>query len=316
MEKQDKIQTNNHFGLAGYCLVVFLFFLYANAVSLYGLKFAAGASVSWLTGAGIWFLKILFQSGDDPEGIDKPFCWHLFLLFPLFVPLALPIWLIPTILVISYLIAVASFGGQGKQIFNPVIVAVVFMLYGYGNNGLTEASRPFPASTNGYTVWTSGIPPRSDIRDIYSSVPASLAFSASIKGSIPNIPGSCYSSIILIASLVFSLFFKRCRIWWIVTFISILLFAYFIPHPKEFNIPFTNICFLGIMPSLFLCAIADITTLPKSVSGQIISALIFAGFAVLMIYKLPDILAPAYAFLLSQVFSPLIIDIIGAKHEQ
>lgn len=316
MEKQDKNKENSQFGLAGYCLLVFLFFLYANAVSLYGLKFAAGASISWLTGAGLWFLKILFQSGDDPEGVDKPFCWNLFLLFPLFIPLALPLWLIPTILVISYLISVVSFGGQGKHIFNPIIVAVVFMLYGYGNNGLTEPSRPFPSSTNGYIIWTSGIPPRSDIRDIFSSIPPNLAITASIKGSIPSIPGSCYSAIILIASLLFSIFFKRCRIWWVVAFLSIIAFAYFLPQPIGFNIHITNICILGIIPSLLLCGVADSTTLPKSVIGQVISAVIFAGFAVLMIYNLSDILAPAYAFLLSQVFSPLIIDIIGVKNEQ
>ena len=84
MEKQDEIMTNRQFGAIGYCLLVFLFIIFINAIGLYGLKFGASVLISWLTGAIIWSTRILFQSGDDPEGVDKPFGWHLFLLFPLF----------------------------------------------------------------------------------------------------------------------------------------------------------------------------------------------------------------------------------------
>ena len=97
MEETNKSKTKSYFGIEGYCFTLFLFFLYANSVNLYGLKFASGAAISWLTGATIWFLRILFQNGDDPDGVDKPFNWFLFLLFPLFIPLALPLWLIPFI---------------------------------------------------------------------------------------------------------------------------------------------------------------------------------------------------------------------------
>ena len=313
MDKEDKTNNISQFGIQGYCITVFLFFLYANAVSLYGLKFAAGAAISWLTGATIWCLRILFQSGDDPEGVDKPFCWFLFLLFPLFLPLALPLWLIPCILIINYLISVVAFGGYGKHIFNPIILAVVFLIYGYGSMGLTEPSRPFPPTKNGYLIWTSGIPPRSDIREIYSSVPVKIAFINSLNGSIPNIPGSSFSIIILIASLIISLIFNRCRIWWTVSFIAILLFAYFLPQPQNIDIPAINLLLLGIIPSLLFCGVADNTTIPESGTGQTIYAVIFAFFAVLMVFNSSSILAPAYAFLLSQIFSPLVIDIIGAK---
>ncbi len=311
MEKQDKKLENSQFGAQGYCMAIFLFILFINSVGLYGLKFAAGVALSWLTGGAIWGLRLLFQSGDDPEGVDKPFCWFLFLLFPLFIPLALPLWLIPTILIITYLISVSAFGGHGKQIFNPVIVAVVFMIYGYSHIGLTEASRPFPSSKDGYLVWTSGIPPKSDIRDIYSTIPKELAFSASLHGSIPTIPGSCFASIILIFSLLYSILFNRRRIWWIVSIVSICIFAHILPQPNSFNIPPTNLLFLGILPSLLLSGVADATTISESIFGQTITAIVFAGFAVFITYNSSNILAPAYAFLLTQVFSPLIIDIFG-----
>lgn len=316
MEKVDKIKAKSQFGAAGYCLTVFLFFLYLNSFGLFGTKFIAGVVISWFTGGAIWFLRILFQSGDDLEGVDKPFGWMLFLLFPLFLPLALPLWIIPCILIVCYLITVAAFGGHGRHIFNPVIVAAVFMMYGYGDMGLIDASRPFPNSREGYNVWTAGIPPRADIRDIYSSIPAKSAFKASLNGLIPSIPGSCYGSVILLASLVFSLVFRRCICWWIVSAVSICLFGWLLPQPADFSIPFTSILFMGIMPSLLLCGIADYSTLPESALGQSINAFIFAGFAVFMLYNSSNILMPVYGFLLAQVVSPLVIDMLGAKDEQ
>jgi hypothetical protein len=316
MNNTEKIRTNSQFGAAGYCLLVFLFFLYINSFGLYGIKFMTGALISWLTGGTIWVLRILFQSGDDPEGVDKPFGWMLFLLFPLFLPLALPLWIIPCILVVCYSITVAAFGGHGKHIFNPVIVAVVVMMYGYGDMGLIDASRPFPSSREGYRVWTSGIPPRADIRDVFSSIPARSAFVASLNGLIPSIPGSCYGSAILLASLVFALVFKRGLCWWFVSVVSICLFGWLLPQPSEFNIPFTNILFMGILPSLLLCGVADFTSLPKSALGQGINAVIFSVFAVFMLYNSSNILMPVYGFLLAQVVSPLVIDMLGAKDEQ
>ena len=271
--------------------------------------------ISWSTGAIIWSTRILFQSGDDPEGVDKPFGWFLFLLFPLFIPLALPLWLIPIILIISYLISITAFGGYGKHIFNPVIVAVVFMLYGYGDIGITEASRPFPTNKEGFIVWTSGIPPRTDIREVYSSFPLKSVFYASIKGLIPSIPGSCYGLTILLGSLILSLMFNRGKYWWLTSVISILIMSYILPPPQGFDLSGINPLILGIIPSLLLCGIADINTLPKSKAGQAINAVTFAVFSMLMYFYSNNILAPAYGFLLAQVFSPLLIDIIGVKNE-
>ncbi len=315
MEEQDRIKKNRQFGAMGYCLLIFLFIIFINSIGLYGLKFGASVIISWATGAILWIIRILFQSGDDPEGVDKPFGWHLFLLFPLFIPLALPLWLIPVILVISYLISITAFGGYGKHIFNPVIVAVVFMLYGYGEIGITEASRPFPTNKDGYIVWTSGIPPSADIRDVYSSFPQKSVIYASIKGLIPSIPGSCYGFTILIGSLIFALVFNRGKQWWLISVISILIFSYLLPQPKGFELSGINPLILGIIPSLILCGIADIHTLPKSNTGQTISAVTFAIFTMLMYFYSNNILAPAYGFLLAQVFSPLIIDIVGVKNE-
>ena len=315
MQNTIEIQKESEFGPCGYCLATFLFILYFNVIGLYGLKFAVGAVICWFTGGILWFLRLLFLKSEDEEGVDKPFPWYLFLLFPLFLPLAMPLWLIPAILVVSYLISVSAFGGYGKHIFNPIIVAVVFMLYGYGSNGILNASRPLQTDKSGYKIWTSGIPPRIDIREVFSEVEPSDLIPSSFKGLVPSVPGSSFGAIIFTASLFFSLVFKRRIIWWLCSVFSILAFSLLLPQPEAFSIsPFGSL-FLGIMPSLILAGIADFLTIPKSAGGQIVSAVFFGFFAVLMLFHSSDILAPAYGLLLSQVASPLFLDATGIKDE-
>lgn len=314
MNPTDK-KKNSDFGAFGYCLAVFLIILYFKVIGLYGLKFATGVVISWFTGGMLWFVRLLFQKADDKEGVDKPFNWYLFLLFPLFMPLSMPLWIIPVILLITYLVTVSAFGGHSKHIFNPIAVAVVFMLYGYGDAGLLNSSRPFAASDAGYKIWSSGIPPKSDIREVYSELDSSLALKGSLQGVIPTIPGSCFGIIVLAGSVIFSLCFKRRLIWCLTGIGSLLLFAFILPQPAICCIkPFCAL-FLGIMPSLILSGIADFTTLPQSWRGQILYGGLFGFFAALMMFYSPHILAPAYGLLLTQTIAPLLMDIAGLKND-
>lgn len=309
MSKSEELKENTDFGVAGYCLSVFLFILFFNAFGLYGQKFAAGVAISWGCGAVLWMVRVLFQSGSDPEGIDKPFNWQLFLLFPLFLPLAFPLWLIPVVLYMTYFLAVSAFGGQGKHIFNPVVVAVVFMLCGYGYTSVMHATRPFANPNDGYRVWTAGVPPRVDIRDVFSDIEPEKVCEASLKGYIPSLPGSCYGIVILIASFLYSLVFKRRLLWWIVAVGAVCSFAVLLKQPQEFCIAPINAIFVGIIPSLLLCGVADYTSIPNGLRPQIVYGIVFGFFSVLMFFYSSEILAPAYGFLLMQVISPLAVDI-------
>ena len=310
MDNTVKKDSNKDFGASGFCIAVFLFILFFCSAKLFGLKFIVGAIISWVTGAVIWFLKILFQPASDEEGVDKPFPWLLFLMFPLFIPLSLPSWLIPFILIVVYFLAVVAFGGHGNHIFNPVIVAVVFMLSGYSYLAVTGATRPFPAGVNGYTVYTAGVPPTADIRDVFASVPAEMALQISMNGSLPNIPGSCFSGYILFASFLYALIFRRRLVWWFMAVGSVCTFAWIFPKNPDFAIPPINVLLLGIMPSLILCAVSDFNTIPETHSRQVINAILFGAFTVFIALRSNEILAPCFGFLLTQIVSPLIEDIL------
>ena len=112
-----------------------------------------------------------------------------------------------------------------------------------------------------------------------------------------------------------SIVFNKRFIWWLISATGICLFGLLLPQPTPFDIPFSNLLFMGIMPSLLLCGAADFTTLPESKLEQCIYAFIFSAFSVFILFNSSNILAPAYGFLIAQVVSPLIIDMLGVKHE-
>lgn len=313
MENEGKAKESKVLAVAGYLLAVFLFFLYYRVTALYGLKFAASFGISLSTGVALWLLRLLFHYGKEDNGSYKDFSWRLFLLFPLFIPLALPLWLIPLILVAVYLLSISAFGGYGRHIFNPIVLAVVFMLHGYGDMGVIHPSRPLPKELSGYKIWTAGIPPTAIPVQMLSDIKAESAFILSMSGLMPNVPGSSFGAWILMASFLFSLFSKKTFYWWLMAVGFIFAFASFSPQNKAFEMPGINPLLFGIIPSLILSAVADSKSLPKPFSGQVINASLFGFFSILFLFNSSNILAPAYGFLLAQILSPLAIDLWEMK---
>ena len=247
------------------------------------------------------------------EPAQKPadrFGWSLFLLFPLFCPLALPLWLIPGILVATYIIVFNGFGGFGRHIFNPVAVAVVFMLVGYGHTASLHAVRPLPGPYDGFTIWNAGAPVAKPVWQIYADVPVDTLFQASFSGLLPAIPGSAFGLPLLLASAIFALAAGHRRIWWITSVLALQLWVMFFNGSVSLNISPLHPLFLGIIPSLLLVAVIDRHSLPDDMSGQIVSGLLFAFFALLFVFRSPDPLGPAYGFLLAQISAPLATDLI------
>ncbi len=250
-------------------------------------------------------------------GILKPaqlqadhFGWSLFLLFPLLCPLALPLWLIPGILVATYIIVFNGFGGFGRHIFNPVAVAVVFMLVGYGHTASLHAVRPLPGPYDGFSVWNAGAPVAMPVWHIYAMVPVGALFQASFSGLLPAIPGSAFGLPLLLASAVFSLAAGHRRVWWVTSVLALQLGVIILNGSVSLNISPLHPLFLGIIPALLLLAVIDRHSLPEDVPGQIISGLLFAFFALLFVFRSPDPLGPVYGLLLAQISAPLVTDLV------
>ena len=259
------------------------------------------------------------DSLDSLEPAQLPvdrFGWPLFLLFPLLCPLALPLWLIPGILVATYVIVFNGFGGFGRHIFNPVAVAVVFMLVGYDYTASLHAVRPLPGPHDGFTVWNAGAPVAMPVWQLYSRVPVDALFQASFSGLLPAIPGSAFGLPLLLASAVLAIAAGYRRIWWLTSVLALQLGVMLVSDSVSLNISPMHPLFLGIIPTLLLVAVIDRHSLPDDVPGQIVGGLLFAFFALIFVFRSPDLLGPAYALLLAQISAPLATDLIMRRFNQ
>lgn len=301
----------NNFGGTDWLLVLVLLPMYFVVWGRFGQKFAAAASLSLLTGVCCWFFALLQQAapGDVKAG-EIPFCWSLFLLFPLFYPLGLALWLIPFILIFAYLISISSFGGFRRHIFNPVAVAVILMLVGYSSTASLSASKPLPNTSSGYRIWSAGVPPTRPLWFYYAAVPTSKLVQASVTGDLPAIPGSAFPLPIMLLATSIALLSGRGRAWFLT-----LLFA--VPALTTIAINAGLISFspfhpllMGLLPSLLLIGVVDHHSLPQQFTAQLFSALLCAVLVLLFIIRSTNPLGPVYALLLMQVLTPLACDVL------
>lgn len=285
--------------------------LYASVWGRFGQKFAAAVGICLLTGLAAWFYAVISQPGEDRRDFYQvPFCWQLFVLFPLFVPLAMPLWLIPFILIISYVVAISSFGGFGRHFFNPVAFAVLFMFCGYATTASLGPSRPMPASEPAYAVWTAGMPPAKPLWQIYPEVATQDLVSATTGGNLPALPGSSFSGLILIIALLVILISRKRLVWPVFSLIFTAVLTWLALKNGWSGFSPAHPLLLGIFPSLLLVSVVDYSSLPETRSEQAVSALIFSALYLVFIIKADSALAPVSALLLARIVAPLVCDFL------
>lgn len=317
MEIHDRKQNN--FAGSDWLLPLVLLPLYFAVWGKFGQKFAAAVGLSLITGVGCWFVAVLsLPASQNFRAGDMPFCWSLFLLFPLYYPLGLALWVIPPLLIMTYLIVISSFGGYRRHLFNPLIVAVVLMLVGYGSTASLSASRPFAPEAQGYRIWSAGVPPTHPVWYYYATVPLEQLFSASYSCNLPAMPGSAYTLPLLILAAILAVFFRRGRAWFLTLVMATPGFSTLACWAGIIDWSPLHPLLLGLIPVIALTAVADQHTLPQNFSQQMLSALFFSALAIVFTLWSVNPLAAVYAFLLAQVMSPLLFDLLlpepgGAK---
>lgn len=263
----------------------------------YGLKFSLAVVVSWSTGLLVWFLRDVFTDSENNR-----FYWPLFVLFPLFIPLGLPLWIIPVNLLLAYFISISSFGGSGRHLFNPIVVCLVMLVCGYSSSASLTISRPFAAASEGFEIWTAGVTPSQSAFELYSSLTFTRLFPAAIKGNLPSIPGSAFPVFILALSFLYAIFTRRALVWWVSSVVALTLSAWLFNGGMTQHFTALHPLIAGVVPSLLLVAVVDAGTLPDSTIGQIASATLFASLVMLFWATSSQVLAPAFALLVAQIF--------------
>lgn len=314
MNQQSEPAKNSGIDRSDSLLILFLLPLYIFVCGRFGQKFAAAVLVSVATGTGLWLLALIMRPAERND-TERPFCWQLFMVFPLFYPLAMPLWLLPGILAAGYLISLSSFGGTGRQIFTPVAVALVFMLAGYGHTSAIQPVKPFAGAFDGFRIWSAGMPPACPVWKIYAEIPVDNLVEASYSGLLPAIPGLAFGLPLLVASAALSLIACRRCIWWVTSVMALQVFALIFSGYNDLEISALHPLLLGPIPGLLLVAVADAVALPEEKTGQMIGGILFAAFALLFVFRSENILGPVYGLLLAQIASPLLTDMVVAREQ-
>jgi Na+-translocating ferredoxin:NAD+ oxidoreductase RnfD subunit len=229
----------------------------------------------------------------------------------------MPLWLIPLALTAGWLIAVFCFGGYGKNIFNPLAIALVFLLAGYASSVSMVATKPFPGAFDAFRVWTAGInPPGSVITEsLKKSLHADWSFLAG--GLQPSLPGLAFPGVLLLMALFTGLIFGGRRIWLIAFVMSVVFFTLILQKlfPGQVAGCF-NILLIGITPALILACLADSPTIPDCAGSQVCHAVLFALLLVCFVGFSELLLHAAFALLLVQILCPLLIDALHLEKQK
>lgn len=126
--------------------------------------------VSYVFGLGAEFIFAQIRGHEVNEGFLVSG-----MLIPLVMPADVPLWMVAIATVFAVIIGKEAFGGTGMNIFNPALLARVFVFFAY------------PAKITGDTVWVGGLSKIEHIADGFSGA-TPLANAA--LGNIQSIPSN------------------------------------------------------------------------------------------------------------------------------
>ncbi len=228
------------------------------------------------------------------------------------VPSNLPVWIIIIGAFVSIGIAKMSFGGLGKNPFNPALVGRVFLLISFPVQMTSwpkpiESARQLTDAVTGPTplaVVKEGINNGEAVSDLMTKIPTYVdMLLGNSGGSLGEV-----SAITLIIGGIY-LLFKKIITWHTpVSFIgSVVIFSgiLWLVNPEQFVNPLFHLVTGGLMLGVFFMA-TDMVTSPMSAKGMLIFG---AGIGILTILirvfgAYPE--GVSFAILIMNAFVPLI----------
>jgi len=228
------------------------------------------------------------------------------------VPSNLPVWIIIIGAFVSIGIAKMSFGGLGKNPFNPALVGRVFLLISFPVQMTSwpkpiESARQLTDAVTGPTplaVVKEGINNGEAVSDLMTKIPSYVdMLLGNSGGSLGEV-----SAIALIIGGIY-LLFKKIITWHTpVSFIgSVVIFSgiLWLVNPEQFVNPLFHLVTGGLMLGVFFMA-TDMVTSPMSAKGMLIFG---AGIGILTILirvfgAYPE--GVSFAILIMNAFVPLI----------
>ncbi len=260
-----------------------------------------------------WLIQKFILKGETTISDGSAIITGLLLAFN--VPTSLPIWMILIGALVSIGVAKMSFGGLGKNPFNPALVGRVFLLISFPVDMTTWPKPGLPFGTTNFLVdgltgptplgiVKEGVKQGQTVEQLQSHLPH---YADMLMGQMGGSLGEVSAIAIIIGGLF--MLFRKIITWHIpVAFIgSTLLFAAILWQiaPQHYVNPFFHLVTGGLMLGAIFMA-TDMVTSPMSKSGQLVFGL---GCGVLTILirvwgAYPE--GVSFAILLMNAVTPLI----------
>lgn len=276
--------------------------LYIAATGRYGLRITALLIMTCAAGFILEFLaKTIMHSKVRGYSITA---W---VLFPLIIPPALPIWMALVSFLFGILASVVFFGGHGRQFISPAAVGWSFALLSFPAAFGFGWTYPFSSPLTGFTRWSAMVPTIDDPVTLFS-VPDRISefIQPILSGNFPQPPANTLPLLTLIIGLLLLLLRAsdtRTAFSFIITYAAVQALLAGIA-PESTPDPTVHLVGLPIFTAFFL--LPDHRTCARTFAGRWFSGAVagISGVLILNYSSFPG--GIIFAVLLANVFSAII----------
>lgn len=254
-----------------------------------------------------WLIQKFLIKGPNTIGDCSAAVTGLLLAFN--VPANLPIWMVIVGAFVSIGIAKMSFGGLGKNPFNPALVGRVFMLVSFPT-AMTTWPQAQPIFEKGFMADAiTGPTPLGILKE--EGLDSALSSNPDILNMILGSRGGAFGEICAIALLIGAVYLICRRVIEIFTPLSILLTVFIftglchLVNPQQYIAPIYHLLYGGLILGAFYMA-TDMVTSPMTIRGKLLFGI---GIGVITVVirlwgAYPE--GVSFAILIMNAFTPLI----------
>ncbi len=170
--------------------------LYLSGISRYGYRLVFALLISIIVGFAVEYATFRLRKKKTGN-----FGYAFWILFPLILPPAFPLWMTGVSAAFAVLIGVSFFGGHGKEIASPVAIGWTFAALSFPSAFGFGWSFPFPGYFYGFSIFRAALPTGRHPVLLFNSR-TGLSLFDMLTGNFPQPSGSAILFILLICGLL------------------------------------------------------------------------------------------------------------------
>ena len=275
--------------------------IYIPAVGRYGLKLEVLLVLSLFIGIGVELLAGRLR-GERTQTLG----WPVWIILPLVLPPALPLWMVGVTCLFTAVITVVFFGGYGRHMVSPVAFGWAFAAMSFPTAFGFGWSYPFPSAWHGFRHWSAALS-LVDHPLAFLSAQSGVTTATILSGNFPQPPGNALPALLLLLGVVLlllrSISFRVCLGFIGTTLILSLAF------PGLASAPVFDTILVGDTFLVAFLVLPDMRTSSRTLQGRwLVGAA--AGLVAFLIRHFATVADGAFfAVLFVAVFTPLIDEI-------